>query len=207
MKIGNRDFRAQSAMEYLMTYGWAILIIAVVLAALFSLNVFNSGAAIGSGTCAGTPGYSCSAFSLAQNGVVSFTVKYGGATTLYNAMFACIPSSASNAPTTLFYNAIYTTGVAYGNAVGTAAGLTTPNPASANLINSGTISVSGVQCYPAAGGYPSPTAFNSVFGPIGTSFTGSIWLAYNPTSGPNPSNPDPVSQYVKIATVAAKSSS
>ena len=34
--------RAQSAMEYLMTYGWAILIIAVVLGALFQLGVFNS---------------------------------------------------------------------------------------------------------------------------------------------------------------------
>ena len=34
-------FRAQSAMEYLMTYGWAILIIAVVLGALFSIGVFN----------------------------------------------------------------------------------------------------------------------------------------------------------------------
>ena len=29
-------------MEYLMTYGWAILIIAIVLVALFSLGVFNS---------------------------------------------------------------------------------------------------------------------------------------------------------------------
>jgi hypothetical protein len=34
--------KAQSAMEYLMTYGWAILIIAVVLGALFSLGVFNA---------------------------------------------------------------------------------------------------------------------------------------------------------------------
>ncbi len=34
--------KAQSAMEYLMTYGWAILIIAVVLGALFSLGIFNS---------------------------------------------------------------------------------------------------------------------------------------------------------------------
>ncbi|MEM0149940.1 MAG: LamG-like jellyroll fold domain-containing protein, partial [Candidatus Micrarchaeaceae archaeon] len=34
-------FKSQSAMEYLMTYGWAILIIAVVLAALFELGVFN----------------------------------------------------------------------------------------------------------------------------------------------------------------------
>ena len=32
---------AQSAMEYLMTYGWAILIIAVVLAVLFSLGITN----------------------------------------------------------------------------------------------------------------------------------------------------------------------
>jgi len=34
--------KQQSAMEYLMTYGWAILIIAVVLGALFQLGVFNS---------------------------------------------------------------------------------------------------------------------------------------------------------------------
>ena len=35
------EIRAQSAMEYLMTYGWAILIIAVVLGALFELGVFS----------------------------------------------------------------------------------------------------------------------------------------------------------------------
>ncbi len=37
----SRRFKSQSAMEYLMTYGWAILIIAVVLIALFQLGVFN----------------------------------------------------------------------------------------------------------------------------------------------------------------------
>ena len=37
----HQKFQLQSAMEYLMTYGWAILIIAVVLAALFELGVFN----------------------------------------------------------------------------------------------------------------------------------------------------------------------
>ena len=35
------NFKSQSAMEYLMTYGWAILIIAVILAAFFELGVFN----------------------------------------------------------------------------------------------------------------------------------------------------------------------
>ncbi len=35
-------FGSQSAMEYLMTYGWAVLIIAVVLAVLYSLGLFSS---------------------------------------------------------------------------------------------------------------------------------------------------------------------
>ena len=38
VKVG---LKSQSAMEYLMTYGWAILIIAIVLVAFFSLNLFN----------------------------------------------------------------------------------------------------------------------------------------------------------------------
>ena len=33
--------KGQSAMEYLMTYGWAILIIVIVAAALYALGVFN----------------------------------------------------------------------------------------------------------------------------------------------------------------------
>ncbi len=43
--------KSQSAMEYLMTYGWAILIIAVVLGALFQLGVFS-----GIGTPKAQPG-------------------------------------------------------------------------------------------------------------------------------------------------------
>jgi Concanavalin A-like lectin/glucanases superfamily len=39
--VGGR-FRSQSAMEYLMTYGWAILIISVVLGVLFSEGIFSS---------------------------------------------------------------------------------------------------------------------------------------------------------------------
>lgn len=46
-------------MEYLMTYGWAILIIAVVLAALFSLGVFN-GSNINGNSCIASSGYLCS---------------------------------------------------------------------------------------------------------------------------------------------------
>jgi hypothetical protein len=34
--------KAQAAMEYLMTYGWAILIIIVVIAALYAMGVFKT---------------------------------------------------------------------------------------------------------------------------------------------------------------------
>jgi len=46
MQKGKRT-RAQSAMEYLMTYGWAILVIAVVLGALYQLGILNPGSLAG----------------------------------------------------------------------------------------------------------------------------------------------------------------
>jgi len=40
--------KAQSAMEYLMTYGWAILIVIIVAAALYALGIFNPATYTGS---------------------------------------------------------------------------------------------------------------------------------------------------------------
>jgi len=46
--------KAQTAMEYLMTYGWAILIIIVVIAALYSLGVFSVKSGIACSPCFGS---------------------------------------------------------------------------------------------------------------------------------------------------------
>lgn len=43
--------KAQTAMEYLMTYGWAILIIIVVVAALYAMGVFRLGGTIPCSPC------------------------------------------------------------------------------------------------------------------------------------------------------------
>jgi len=51
--------KAQSAMEYLMTYGWAILIISIVLGSLFSLGVFSTSSFLGT-ACIPSSGYYCS---------------------------------------------------------------------------------------------------------------------------------------------------
>jgi len=45
--------KAQTAMEYLMTYGWAILIIIVVVAALYSLGVFSVKTTVACSPCFG----------------------------------------------------------------------------------------------------------------------------------------------------------
>jgi len=51
------NLKLQSAMEYLMTYGWAILIIAVVMVALFSLGILG-GNPLGT-TCLAQSGFTC----------------------------------------------------------------------------------------------------------------------------------------------------
>src|SRR3989344_6869703 len=51
MKLYNKFIgkKSQTAMEFLMTYGWAILIVLIVLAVLFAFGVFNPGT--GQNTC------------------------------------------------------------------------------------------------------------------------------------------------------------
>ena len=50
--ILERSLKSQSAMEYLMTYGWAILIIAIVMVAMFQLGIFNpSEPRVSAGAC------------------------------------------------------------------------------------------------------------------------------------------------------------
>jgi len=57
--------RAQAAMEYLITYGWAVLIMLVVVGVLFYLGIFNPKAIA---ACSfQTPGFTCYAYKLASN--------------------------------------------------------------------------------------------------------------------------------------------
>ncbi|MGC9156910.1 MAG: hypothetical protein ACP5GD_01845 [Candidatus Micrarchaeia archaeon] len=86
--------KAQSAMEYLMTYGWAILIIAVVLGALFSLGVFSSSSFLGT-ACIPQSGYMCSN-PIFQHGVgLKLTLGQATGTSWTSATFCVIPTGAS----------------------------------------------------------------------------------------------------------------
>ena len=98
--FGNK--KAQSAMEYLMTYGWAILIIAIVLAALFSLGVFSSSSFTGT-TCVALSGFLCSNPVLhGGNLVVTLGQATGTSWTPTNTILCFVPSGGTvpSSPTT-----------------------------------------------------------------------------------------------------------
>jgi len=80
--------KGQSAMEYLMTYGWAILVIAIVLAALFELGVFSSANGLPT-QCIGQSPYECTSV-LLHSGTLSVTVGQASGTgwTAVNFLFA-----------------------------------------------------------------------------------------------------------------------
>jgi hypothetical protein len=105
MNDNRRIMRAQSAMEYLMTYGWAILIIAVVLGALFSLGVFSSGNLLGT-ACIAYSGFEC------QNPLLhssTFTATIGQSTgTSWTAANLIFMGSGSGTPTSASFNAFGT---------------------------------------------------------------------------------------------------
>ena len=73
----NKSMKLQSAMEYLITYGWAILILAIALSALFVLGVFNSSGATGQ-ICKINQGFSCLNYYMNTTGALVLTLTQTG---------------------------------------------------------------------------------------------------------------------------------
>ncbi len=96
--------RSQSAMEYLMTYGWAILVIAVVLGVLFQLGVFGNanlapkatpGSCEVQRTTAGT-----SLAGMCQGELPQYVAVFGGAANMVGSFSGGFPTNAQT-PVTL----------------------------------------------------------------------------------------------------------
>src|SRR5208283_1513151 len=103
--------RAQSALEYLMTYGWAILIIGVVLGALFSLGIFSSPVT----ACLPVSGYECSSYALNTGELLGFTLVQTATATMYNVQIACSATQGSTGlPSNIMaFSWLYANGLAF----------------------------------------------------------------------------------------------
>ncbi len=170
--------KAQSAMEFLMTYGWAIIVIAVVLAALFELGVFN-GSNLGPQACIAQAGFICKNPVFTSQGI-GMIIGQTTSQDLYGDWFFV---AAEGAP-------LNSSGIPVGfagNSIPIA--LSTGNV----LVPGHTVYAAMPSTYFAAAGIPS----NAL---TGTPFAGYVWLGYclTPCSKPQ--------QYSKIATLSLKSS-
>jgi len=84
-----RTLRGQSAMEYLMTYGWAILIIIIVIAVLFYLGVLSP-SNITPTACAFPPNFACVSFKLQDTtGTLSLRMGQAVGQKIYFTSIAC----------------------------------------------------------------------------------------------------------------------
>lgn len=183
-------------MEYLMTYGWAILIIAVVLGALFSLGVFDGSIGL-SNACVAASGYICSGPTYSHTtGII--TVSLGQDTGIHwaTANFIYVPNGAATSaglPVTMSsFQAIALNGnVEYG-AGGGSSGL-----ASGQIAIALWLPVNGVSNAISMTPLSTPLAIGS------TSITGEIWVEYTTmTSSVVASTP----QYARIASINLKAS-
>ncbi|MEM4245548.1 MAG: hypothetical protein QW404_00855 [Candidatus Nanoarchaeia archaeon] len=68
--------RGQAAMEFLMTYGWAILVVLVAIAALAYFGVLNPSRFLPS-SCTIAPGLSCDEFKISAGGTSTVIIRNG----------------------------------------------------------------------------------------------------------------------------------
>ncbi len=182
----SKRIRAQSAMEYLMTYGWAILIIAVVLGALFSLGVFSGSSLLGN-ACIASSGFLCS-------NPVYFHGTLAPAATAGN-ILVTVGQNTGTAWSTV--NVVF---VPQGTALGVGTGLPNVNfvgsnvvTGLANVILGGLVSGQQQTITLPVSGLTGTVA-------VGTAATGAIWAQYTTsTTGSSP-------QYVQLATINIKAS-
>ncbi len=167
--------KLQSAMEYLMTYGWAILIIAIVLGVLYYLGVFSPQVING---CVAQPDYLCQQLVFNANvanlyGDPSVSVNLGVASTQpwSNVYFTIVPEGQQITDTTLAdeanANDIFYWGQLYGQYY------FTPSLAQGQIATA--------KMYISTN-YPGISSTTPI---LGTKLVGSIWAMYTTASTTN----------------------
>ncbi len=172
-------------MEYLMTYGWAILIIAVVLAALFYLGLFNS-SAFSSTVCLASAGFECSSTTLSHT------------TGIFSAAFGQNTGNDWTSGNVFLVG----TGAPSISAVPTDPSCSTSVQQITGGFASGQITTLSISGYVSGGNTidPTCTTFSSAgYTIVGAQWTGTMWVEFLQVGQTSP-------QYEQVGTVTVKSS-
>lgn len=87
--------KAQAAMEFLMTYGWAIVVIIAVVSILFYLGIFSP-FDLASNNCAMPSGFSCYSFTVYQGGSLVLDIGQSTGRTILVNRVACDEGAAAH---------------------------------------------------------------------------------------------------------------
>ncbi len=149
----------QAAMEYLMTYGWALLVIVIVIAILVSLNLFSAP----QGCSFEHAGFTCGSPVIDTNGLLFLPLTNANANNIKLVGVVCTADKSSAAP------AVPTSGQSgnFGDKI---------------IYKQSTFDLSSI-----SGSQPTCTKGGSAFsGPAGTEFSGKVWVFYrNEEDGSN----------------------
>jgi hypothetical protein len=152
--------RAQAAVDFMLSYGIALIIIFIAVSIIYKVTVITP--IFASSACTASPGFACEYYAMnAVNGILTLQLSQatGGSIVINGAACATLPNSIGNAP-------------AYGNVrVANTPVYYIPNNAPGTGINvySDGATTLNMYCYSNTG---------IATGPLGTGFTGYVWLNY-----------------------------
>ena len=154
---------AQASVDFLMSYGIALIVIAIAIAAIYQISFSHP--TLSSYTCTAVPGFSCDTYALNTTGALAVTLSQatGGPIVINGVACASQSNSIGNGPA--YGNIFVTTTVAYYPTVN---GITT-SPTNGISLSSDAGTLLSPNCYASS----TPAS-----GAIGTAFTGYLWLNY-----------------------------
>ena len=154
-----RLLRAQAAVDFMMSYGLALIIIFIAVAVIYKVSILSPALAVSS--CTASPGFACEAYVLNTNGILTLQLSQatGGTVSINGAACSSLPSANGNLPA---YGNMYVTNTAT-YYVGT------NTPGFGIPVYSGSSNTLNIYCYSSAG---------VATGSLGNGFTGFVWLNY-----------------------------
>ena len=155
--------RLQAAVDFLMSYGIAFLIIIIAIAVIYKISLFNT--ELIPTSCTPYPGFSCSQYSIATNGLMYITLAQATGSKLLLHGVAC--SSSAN---TINNNPAYGNIHVDGESAYYPSGFYSVGELSTGIsMYSGSSSALEAYCYDGQG---------IASGPLGSGFLGYVWVNY-----------------------------
>ena len=151
--------RAQAAVDFMVSYGIALIIIVIAVAVMY--NIAMTSPVLATQSCTASPGFACSSFAIDTNGLLTISLSQatGGEIVVHGISCSSQQNTTGNKP-------------AYGNIYVTAA---------SQYYFSGNSPGSGVSIYSDSNSTLFPYCYSSggaAAGSLGSGFIGFVWLNY-----------------------------